>query len=49
MKHLYDEHNLVEQLLNKIKHYRRRVIRYENTALSLASILLLVAVMTWLR
>ena len=48
-KHLYQERNLVERFINKIKHYRRIATRYEKTALSFASMLFLVAAMIWLR
>jgi transposase len=48
-KHLYEERNLVERLINKIKHFRRIATRYEKTALSFASVLFLVGVMIWLR
>jgi transposase len=48
-KHLYEERNLVERFINKIKHYRRIATRYEKTALSFASMLFLVAAMIWLR
>jgi Transposase DDE domain len=33
-KSLYEERNLVERFINKIKHYRRIATRYEKTALS---------------
>jgi transposase len=48
-EHLYEERNLVERFINKIKHYRRIATRYEKTALSFASMLFLVGVMIWLR
>ena len=48
-KHLYQERNLVERFINKIKHYRRIATRYEKTALSFASMLFLVGTMIWLR
>jgi transposase len=48
-KHLYEERNLVERFINKIKHYRRIATRYEKTALSYLSMLFLVGVMIWLR
>ena len=48
-KHLYQERNLVERFINKIKHYRRVATRYEKTALSYLSMLCLVGAMVWLR
>jgi transposase len=48
-KHLYEERNLVERFINKIKHYRRIATRYEKTALSFVSMLFLVGAMIWLR
>ena len=48
-KHLYEERNLVERFINKIKHYRRIATRYEKTALSFAAMLFLVGTMIWLR
>ncbi len=48
-KHLYQERNLVERFINKIKHFRRIATRYEKTALSFASMLFLVGAMIWLR
>jgi transposase len=48
-KHTYGERNLVERLINKIKHFRRIATRYEKTALSFASMLFLVGAMIWLR
>ena len=48
-KHLYEERNLVERFINKIKHYRRISTRYEKTALSFASMLFLVGTMIWFR
>jgi transposase len=41
-EHLYEERNLVERFINKIKHYRRLATRYEKTALSFAPMLFLV-------
>ena len=48
-KPLYEERNLVERFINKIKHYRRIATRYEKTVLSFASMLFLVGAMIWLR
>ena len=48
-KHIYQERNLVERFINKIKHFRRIATRYEKTALSFASMLFLVGAMIWLR
>ena len=48
-KHPYGERNLVERLINKIKHFRRIATRYEKTALSFASMLFLVGAMIWLK
>ena len=48
-RHLYEDRNLVERFINKIKHYRRIATRYEKTALSFASMLFLAAAMIWLR
>ena len=48
-KHLYQERNLVERFINKIKHYRRIATRYEKTVLSFASMLFLAGTMIWLR
>jgi transposase len=48
-KHLYEERNLVERFINKIKHYHRIATRYEKTALSFVSMLFLVGAMIWLR
>jgi transposase len=48
-KHLYEDRNLVERFINKIKHYRRIATRYEKTVLSFASMLFLVGAMIWLR
>jgi transposase len=48
-KHLYEERNLVERFINKIKHCRRIATRYETTALSFASMLFFVGAMIWLR
>ena len=48
-KHIYKERNLIERFFNKIKHFRRIATRYEKTALSVASMLLLVGAMIWLR
>jgi transposase len=48
-KHIYQERNLVERFINKIKHFRRIATRYEKTAISFASMLFLVGAMIWLR
>ena len=48
-KHIYQERNLVERFINKIKHFRRIATRYEKTALSFASMLFLVGAMIWLK
>jgi putative transposase len=48
-KHLYEERNLVERFINKIRHFRRVATRYEKTALSFASMLFLVGAMIRLR
>ena len=48
-KHIYQDRNLVERFINKIKHFRRIATRYEKTALSFASMLFLVGAMIWLR
>ena len=47
-KHLYEERNLVERFINKIKHFRRIATRYEKTAVSFAAMLFLVGAMIWL-
>jgi transposase len=47
-KDLYKERNLVERLINKIKHCRRIATRYEKTVVSCAAMLFLVARMIWL-
>jgi transposase len=48
-KHIYQDRNLVERFINKIKHFRRIATRYEKTALSFASMLFLVGAMIWLK
>jgi transposase len=48
-KHIYGERTVVERFFNKIKHFRRIATRYEKTALSFASMLLLIGAMIWLR
>ena len=48
-KHIYQDRNLVERFINKIKHFRRIATRYEKTALSFASMLFLIGAMVWLR
>ena len=47
--HTCGDRNLVEGFINKIKHFRRIAKRHEKTALCYASMLFLVATLTWLR
>ena len=48
-EHLYQERQLVECYINKIKHFRRIATRYEKTALSFFSMLCLTSAMIWMR
>lgn len=48
-KKLYRLRNLIERLVNKLKQYRRIATRYEKTARSYLSMVLLGAIRLWIR
>ena len=48
-KHLYKERQLVECLINKIKHYRRIFSRFDKLSKSYSGFLIFVGALIWLR
>ena len=47
--HLYKERHLVEYFFNRIKHCRRVATRYEKLATSYLTMLLIAAILVWLK
>ena len=48
-KKLYRLRNLIERLVNKLKQYRRIATRYEKTARSYLSMVMLGAIQLWIK
>ena len=48
-KNLYKEHNLIERMFNKIKHFRRVATRYDKTASAFLGFVFLAGACIWLK
>lgn len=48
-QHSYKARHLVEQFINRLKHYRRVATRYEKTAQNFLAFVQVAALMDWLR
>ena len=48
-KHLYAQRHLVECCINKLKQFRRVATRYEKTARNYLAVVIIAAILLWIR